>query len=182
MNQINSKNYVTDLFKRLNLIQDCAWNILLLFNHSTWTYGAKFCKAIVTAVLHHFCVPVTLQSQNIINVNNPIKMMVNFQKTFSATVPKALIWWKFDWKGKVSKASATRHQLSENKKLILEFDIRHQIESLKNFNKTYGTWLILVLNIISKKTLKEKMKTSEARHCSLWWVLKLKINNNNSKF
>ena len=112
----------------------------------------------VTAVLHHFCVPVTLQSQNIINVNNPIiiKMMANFQKKFPTIVPKALICWKFDWEGKVSKASATKHQLTENEKLILEFDFCHQIESLKNFNKTYGTWLIVVLYIISKKILKEK--------------------------
>ena len=145
MNQIISKNYVTDLFKRLNLIQDCAWNILLLFNHSTWTYGAKFCKAIVTAVLHHFCVPVTLQSQKIINVNNPIKMITNFQKKFPTTVLKALICWKFDWEGKVSKASATKHQLTENKKINIRVWYCHQIESLKNFNKMYGTWLMVVL-------------------------------------
>ena len=144
MNQINNKNYVTDLFKRLNLIQDCAWIILLLFNHSAWPYGAKFCKAIVTAVLHYFCVPVTLQSQNIINVNNPIKMMANFQKKFPTTVPKALICWKFDWEGKVSKASAMKHQLTEN----IRVWYCHQIESLKNFNKTYGTWLIVVLYVI----------------------------------
>ena len=165
------------MFKRLNLILDCAWIILLLFNHSTWTYGAKFCIAMVTAVLHHFCVPVTLQSQNIIDVNNPIiiKMMANFQKKFPTIVPKALICWKFHWEGKVSKASATKHQLIENEKLILEFDFCHQIESLKNFNKTYGTWLIVVLFIISKKILKEKMKTTnEARHWTLCCVLKLK--------
>ena len=133
MNQINNKNYVADLFKRLNLIQDCAWIILLLFNHSTWTYGAKLCIAMVTAVLHHFCVPITLQSQNIINVNNPIiiKMMANFQKKFPTIVPKALICWKFDWEGKVSKASATKYQLIENEKLMLEFDFVIKLSHLK---------------------------------------------------
>ena len=54
-----------------------------------WSY--KFCKAIVKAVLHHFCVPVTLQSQNVIIVNKPIKIMVNFQKKFPTSVRKVLI-------------------------------------------------------------------------------------------
>ena len=87
----------------------------------------------VTAVLHHFCVPVTLQSQNIINVNSPIiiKMMANFQKKFPTIVPKALIFWKFDWEGKVSKASATKHQLIENEKLMLEFDFVIKLSHLK---------------------------------------------------
>lgn len=48
-------------------------------------------KLLVTAVLHHFCAPVTLQSQNIINVNKPIKMMADVKKKFPNTVPKALI-------------------------------------------------------------------------------------------
>ena len=54
----------------------------------------KFCQAIVLAVLHHFRVPVTLQSQNYINVTNPIKMMANFQMNFPTSVPKNLICWK----------------------------------------------------------------------------------------
>ena len=110
------------LCERLNLIHDCTWIILLLFNHSTCNYEAKFCKAIVTAVLHHFCVPVTLQSQNIINVNKPIKMMANFEMKFPTSVPKALICWEFVWK--VFKASATKHQLTDDKKLMLGIVIK----------------------------------------------------------
>ena len=89
-------NYVAGLFERLNLIRDCTWMILLLFNHSTCSYEAKFCKAIVTAVLHHFCVPVTLQSQNIVKVNKPIQMMANFEMKFPTSVPKALLYLQFD--------------------------------------------------------------------------------------
>ena len=57
--------------------------------------------------------------------------MANIQKKFPITVPKALICWKFDWEGKVSKASATKHHLIENKKLILEFDIVTKLSHLK---------------------------------------------------
>ena len=48
---------------------------------------AKFCKAMVITVLHHFYVP----SQNYVNVNNPIKMMANFEMNFPTSLLKTLI-------------------------------------------------------------------------------------------
>ena len=41
----------------------------------------------VIAVLHHFYVP----SQNYVNVNNPIKMMANFEMNFPTSLLKTLI-------------------------------------------------------------------------------------------
>ena len=46
----------------------------------------------------------------------------------------------------VFKASATKHQLTDNKKLMLGIVIK--LSYLKNFNKTYSTWLIVVLYIL----------------------------------
>ena len=136
------------LFERLNLIQDCTWMILLLFNHSTCSYGAKFCKAIVTAVLHHFCVPVTLQSQNIIKVNKPIKMMANFEMKFTTSVPKALLCWQFD--SELRRFQGLCNKTSTYWEWKINVRYCHQIESLKNFNKTYSTWLIVVLYILKR--------------------------------
>ena len=61
------------------------------------------------------------------------------------------ICWKFDWGGKVFKASATNCQLTDNKKLIIDrVSNCHQIESLKNFYKTNCTWPIAVLYILRR--------------------------------
>ena len=90
---------------------------------------SKFCKAIVLAVLHHFCVPVTLQSQNYINVNNPIKMMANFQVNFPTSVPKTLICWK-----KMKVIIGAECNIAPNNNLICWLILAdHQIKSFKSF-------------------------------------------------
>ena len=50
--------------------------------------------------------------------------MVNFQKKFPTSVPKALICWEFDWELKSFQGHCNKHQLTDNKKLMLGIVIK----------------------------------------------------------